>query len=354
MKRTCLFLLIIICIGCLRQGYELMTKDATTQNQLTGSLSDIAEEVVAVPLEPAGDYHIKKARNIRQEGNNLFLISNETLYRYNRKGEFICRITDPGVIKVAGYVLNPINQEIIVLGNTDDIYYYNFNGNLLETKKLKSDLPGHHLQSVSLYKDKIWTTEECMQEDTTSQALHIEKQVVEYDTSFRKINTKKIIPADLGYSLGISTGLPAQLSIAEDTGVMYAYTPPMRPDNLLRDTLYLKQKQETGTLFETEEGAVPLFPIRVGCRFWVSSYHNKADASGSYTFCYDQQNNRSWEVKGGFKDNFYETGTVPELEAMDLFNQAYCFCKSGKEIQKVFPEQTKRESAVLFIVKLKA
>ena len=86
------------------QGYTLFAKEKPLQHHTEGHLSDIAEEVVKIPLEPAEGIRIKNARNIQQEGKSLFLISNNVLYRFHRNGKFICRISDPQEIIVAGYL----------------------------------------------------------------------------------------------------------------------------------------------------------------------------------------------------------------------------------------------------------
>lgn len=185
MKRTFTYLLLLVLLVCGKQAYNLLISNEPIRSNLTGALSDIADEVIAIPLQDSGTHSIKEAKYIRQEGDNLFLISNETLYRFNRKGEFICRITHPDDIRVAGYVVNPANQQLIVLGNTDDIFYYSFNGDLLTRKKLKCDLPeNRHMLSISMHNNRIFTTEECVHGDTAGQTATIEKQIVEYDSSF--------------------------------------------------------------------------------------------------------------------------------------------------------------------------
>ncbi|WP_102408444.1 6-bladed beta-propeller [Parabacteroides bouchesdurhonensis] len=353
MKRTFLILLAVTAFVCIQQGYKLMTENNYLENLTSGSLSDIADEVVAIPLKTTEQYTINDAKNIRKEGDNLFLLSEETLYRFNRKGEFICRITDPEVIKVAGYVVNPVSQQLIVLGNIDDIHYYSYEGRLIEKKKLKSDLPEHRMSSIAMYKNHIWTTEECLKEDSANHVSYMEKQVIEYDSSFQKLETHKLVQADLGRTnYGISCQAPV-LGVAEDTGVVYAYSPTSEPGKLLRDTLFLKEQKENGEQALCSDDIL-LYPVRFGSRFWISSYYNKKDEDSSYTFCYDIQTNRSWQVQGGFYDNFYQTGQVARLEAMDLYNRSYCFCKSGEEINKAFPEHANEKSPVLFIVKLKA
>ena len=198
MKRTFTYLLLLVLLVCGKQAYNLLISNESIRSNPTGALSDIADEVIAIPLQDSGTHSIKEAKYIRQEGDNLFLISNETLYRFNRKGEFICRITHPDDIRVAGYVVNPANQQLIVLGNTDDIFYYSFNGDLLTRKKLKCDLPeNRHMLSISMHNNRIFTTEECVHGDTAGQTATIEKQIVEYDSSFHKLQSHTIRPVDL-------------------------------------------------------------------------------------------------------------------------------------------------------------
>lgn len=353
MKRTLSYLLLIVLLVYGKQGYDLWTADDQIQCSHTGSLSDIAEEVVAIPLEDTGGHTIKNARYIRQEGNHLFLVSNGVLYHFGQTGKFIRRITNPEDIQVANYLINPVNHQLIVLGNTDDIFYYSYAGTLLARKKLSNHLPNQHLLSLFLYKNRILTTEERMHEDPSTRLTYIEKQVVEYDTSFQQIKAHKIAQVDLERSGCPINCLPPQVSVEQESGDIYVYSPSMQPENLLRDTLYLRQKRRSQALADfTDSDALPLLPVRIGSRFWISSYYNPENNFKNYLFCHDTKGDQSWLVKDGLKDNFYQTGIVSELEAMDPYNHSYSFCKSGEAIKKAFPGQ--EESLVLFIVKLKA
>lgn len=355
MKRTCQTLLILFVLLCAKQGYDVFFKETPLEKQFSGSLSDISEEVIAIPLKTAPGHSIEKARNIRQEGKNFFLISQKTIYRFNREGEFICRVTDPEEIQVAGYVVNPARQELIVLGNTDDIYYYSYDGKILDKKKLKCDLPDRKIFSASLYQNHIWSIEEkAHRADTAPETSCLEREVVKYDTSFRKIETRTLAFADLGRADYIPSCFAPQLSVKKDTGELYAYEPSTRPDELIRDTLYLRSKQKEAGSKPVGKNTVSLFPLRFGKRMWIATYTNQAHSKDNYTFCYDTLKNRYWQVEGGLKDNFYRTGTISGLEAMDLFADTYCFCKSGEEIKKAFPQEARSGNSVLFIVKLKS
>ncbi len=355
MKRTFTYLLLLVLLVCGKQAYNLLISNESIRNNPTGALSDIADEVIAIPLQDSGTHSIKEAKYIRQEGDNLFLISNETLYRFNRKGEFICRITHPDDIRVAGYVVNPANRQLIVLGNTDDIFYYSFNGDLLTRKKLKCDLPeNRHMLSISMHNNRIFTTEECVHGDTARQTATIEKQIVEYDSSFHKLQSHTIRPVDLERSACPIGCIAPEVAVEPGSGTVYAYAPSYQPGNLLRDTLYIKQKRQSQALENLAgKNTLPLLPIRMGSRFWVSTYYNAEDESRNYTFCYDTEKEEYWQVKEGLKDNFYQTGNVLRMDPIDPYCHSYCFSKSGEDLRNIFPSEAQGESLVLFIVKLK-
>lgn len=345
MRKSCLAIVVVLIICLLQKGRF------SREFSNSGNLSEISEEVIAIPLQTTNECKIEKIRNIQKEGNDLFLISNETLYRFDKRGNFICKVTDPKIIKVAGYVVNPINHQIIVLGNTDDIHYYSYNGHLLESKKLTSEFSNQQISSISMYKNHIWTTENAVKYDTTGQTCYIEKQAVEYDTSFRKINSYKLETANIGREQICPSIFHPLLSISEDTGRIYAYSPSIQPKQLLKDTLSILSNFPH-ILYTSSNNNIPVFPIRFGERFCISTYYNSVDQMQNYTFCFDRKKNKAWQVNGGFKDNFYDTGNV-ELQAMDMFNKTYYFCKSGKAVQKSFPNRESCENPILFIVKLK-
>lgn len=355
MKRTCLFLLGLIAIVCVKQFCEICIANSSVRSYTTGTLSDIAEEVVAIPLQTPEPYVVEKVRNIRKDAYNLFLISDDVLYRYNRKGEFICRITNPKDIRVAGYVVNQAKSQLIVLGNRDDIFYYTYDGLLLEKKKLTSDFSEARILSLSMFKDHIWTTEEHQSVDTLTQETLVEKKVVEYDSSFHRLSDLRLTTAELGREAVMRGGcLEPCLSVDKSTGMMFAYTFPPVSDYLLQDTLFLMSTWRTQARSGLAKHALTLFPVRPGERIWISSYQDQKDASRAYTFCYDSKINASWKVDGGLKDNFYDTGIIPRLEAMDLYNQSYYFCKSGDEVKNYSSVSLKADSTVVFIVKLKS
>lgn len=349
MKRALSFLLLIVVLVYGKQGYDIYLSNRLAEAPMKGVLSDIAEEVVAIPLQTTGDVRIEKVRNIRQEGQNLFLISNNSLYRFTNEGRFVCRITNPEDIRVAGYVLNPISQELIVLGNSDDIFYYSFDGILKDKKKLKSNLREHRLQSFTMVGNQIWTVEEDVYTNEDTMQATIRKRVVTYDIAFNQLQSQNLQPVDVGRNRLMASMHQPQLYVNSDTGQVYAYAPEMYSNHLLRDTLYLNGTWRRQFNYE---GSVPLSPVRMGGRFWIASYTDPME--GGYTFCYDTVRHKYCEVKGGLWDDYYHTGSVTDLEAMDIHHQSYAFCRSGEVAKKAFPDGKAGDNTVVFILKLKA
>ena len=327
MKKTGLFLLTLFVAVCLWQGYQRLTSQEEQQNHTEGYLSDIAEEVVAIPLESANGIHIETARQIRQEGKNLFLINNNVLYRFHRNGQFICRISDPEEISVAGYLIHPAQRQLIVMGNTNDIFYYTYEGKLIDKKKLTSNLPDRRIFSMSVHQNKIWSVEEqTTAHKQSGQADKVNHQVVIYDTSFHKIAERKLTHADMGRRQPLPAFYNPQLCISADTGSLYAYQPTVQPNYLLRDSLYISRLKRGSNPWGSEK-EVYLYPLRMGRRMWISCYQPASDSRHNYTFCYDSYRQRSWQIKGGFIDNFYQTGAIARLEPLDLQGDQYYFVK---------------------------
>lgn len=352
MKRAFIVLFLLMLGIYAKEAYHTYVSALEVEKKLTGSLSDIAEEVIAIPLQPADGLPIEKARYIREQGNNLFLINEDVLYRYNRKGEFICRITRPEEIHVAGYIINPLKQQLIVLGNENDIFYYTFEGELTDKKKLANGF-SHNKQviSMSVHDNRILSLEQNTYIDPDTQQMFVEKEVVAYDTSFRPVYTRKLTSADLGRPSLMVGLLQPEICWDKSSGSIFAYCPSLRPELLLQDTLFLKQTWKDQMQYARKRKYIPVTPVRPAGRFWLSSFHNPADESKNYTFCYDNVTHEYHQVKGGLRDNFYHTGNVI-LEAMDIYNESYCFAKSGDSIKKAFPGNA--ENAVVFIVKLKS
>jgi hypothetical protein len=55
MKRTFTYLLLLVLLVCGKQAYNLLISNESIRSNPTGALSDIADEVIAIPLRDAFD-----------------------------------------------------------------------------------------------------------------------------------------------------------------------------------------------------------------------------------------------------------------------------------------------------------
>ncbi|MDR2809553.1 MAG: hypothetical protein LBB84_03225 [Tannerellaceae bacterium] len=350
MKRTFLFLLLTFAALYAKVTYDIWTANAPEASLSEGVLSDIAEKVTIVPLQSATPNSFAgKLRSIRQDGTNLFLINNDILYRFHISGEFICRITNPALMKAAEYVIDPLRKQLIVLGNSDDIYYYTFGGQLIAKRKPETRLPIQRMQAVTIYQDCIWTAEERMRFDLLTNEWLIEQQWVKYDIAFREMESHRLLAANLPNKPILPFGRHIDIAVEEDTGMIYACSPSLLPDDLLKDSLLLNSGQIFPGL-SSDKDQLLAFPLRFGQRFWLASSFNPTDAAQNYIFCFDRTTLRSWQLNAGFEDDFYHTGRIREWQAMDVYSRRYCFSKSGEEVQHV----SRSGAPVIFIVELKA
>lgn len=352
MKQSFILLITLIFSISAWQLYHKINKDTATEKHNDGVLSDIAEEVVAIPLQtPSGMEPIKYARNISKQGDNLFLVSRNTLFLFNRKGEFIRQITNPDEISVAGYMINEGKKEIIVLGNKDDIHYYNFSGKLLKKKKLKSDLPQQNVMSAVLYNNRIYTSERKQIKDSIANNTRIVDCVVEYDTSFNKIGEKKLCDAENGRKHIAPNYHRANLMVNKDSGIIYAYKETSEPESLLRDSLYIFNNDGHR---KSDENIISSFPVQLGTRYWISSHTSNSFAEKNNIFCLDVRNNEAWQIKDGFTDDFFLSGRITNLYPSDIYCHTYSFFKSGDALKSSFPENAESNNAVIFIVRMKS
>ncbi|MDL2222212.1 6-bladed beta-propeller, partial [Parabacteroides sp. OttesenSCG-928-N08] len=295
---------------------------------------------------------IEKAREIRKEGNELFLISNDILYRFRQSGEFVCRITDPEEISVAGYVVNPANRELIVLGNRDDIFYYTFDGQLKQKKKLKSDFSNYQVKSLSMVGELIYTIEERATLVADTQEVIIEQQLVAYDSHFREVESRRLQAVDVGRNRVMPNRQHPHLYQNKQSGLVTAYAPSTDHDQLLRDTLYVYGSYRQQEADAARGMSSLLCPFVTGSRFWLSWHYSEGEDAADYVYYYDTHYHSYHVAQGGLRDDYYKTGMVSHLAPMDLEGRLFSYCKSGEEVRSAFPDHHSG-NAVVFIVQLK-
>lgn len=89
-----------------------------------------------------------------------------------------------------------------------------------------------------MHNNRIFTTEECVHGDTAGQTATIEKQIVEYDSSFHKLQSHTIRPVDLERSACPIGCLAPEVAVEPGSGTVYAYAPPINPGTYYGHFIY--------------------------------------------------------------------------------------------------------------------
>lgn len=353
MKRTFSILLLLLLAIYTKEGYELATKEAPVKCSVTGSLSDVAEEVIAIPLETNTRCILSHARQIKRDGENLFLLCQRQLYRFNCSGKFINQITHShssykNPILISDYVIDPVHKQLIVTDDRQNVHYYNYEGDYLGKISLPANKLWQSLGKLAFYDDHIWATvNRTIPRKEYNNQLCVEQWLYKFDTTFRAVDARKLTAAELGR---LMIGHVLEPEVAVVNRQVYVQAPSLQPDLLLQDTLYLISQK----MLDISDDYASILPLRIGSRFLVSTHYNPAEEDKCYTFCFDRRDNHAYNVQGGLEDNFYGTGKIPELQAMDIYSNSYCYCKSSEEVKQAFPERKAGDNPVVFIVKLKA
>lgn len=353
MKRACTFLLLLILVTYIKEGYKQLTAEAPVTCALAGNLSDVAEEVIAIPLETNNRCLLQHARMVKRDGNHIFLINKRQLYHFDRSGKFINQITycmteHENNILVSDYVIDPIRKQLIVMDDEQNAHYYTYDGQFLGKLNTRNNHSWTAINRLSYYDHHLWVTaEQIVKRPEQGNRQCLEQWLYKLDTTFNEVEARKLTPTELGrFTLG--RALSPEIAVANEN--VYVQSPSLQPDLLLQDTLYLISQNQldiTGTYSS-------ILPVRLGGRFLVSTYYNPGSTDNNYIFCFDQKKNKAYNIKGGLEDNFYGTGKVMDLQAMDVYSQSYCYSKTGKEARIAFPDRKETDNPVLFIVTLKA
>ena len=350
MKRTCLFLLILILVVYLKEGYEKITAEAPTKCIESANLSDLAQNVTAIPLETTPHCIIRHARQVKKDRDHLFLVNQGKLYHFSTSGKFLNQITHSELeyknnILVSEYVIDPIQKQLIVMDGEQNVHYYSYEGNFLGKINIMENRPWISIKKIAYHDQHIWATVDRVVPQKGEKCL--EQWLYKLDTIFNEVDAHKITPVDVGR---FTLGREVSPEIAVVNEKVYAQSPSHQPEYLLQDTMYLLSQDK-----HQITGDYPfILPFRISGRFLISTYYNTNSKDKNYTFCYDLEKKQAYYIKEGLEDNFYETGQIQDLQAMDVYSNSFCFYKSGKDVLKAFPNRKESDNPVLFIVKLKA
>lgn len=159
--------------------------------------------MTAILLETTPECILVQPSLVKRADNNIFLVSNGQLYRFDHNGKFINRITpdffNQERLCVIDYVIDPENKELIVVDKQLNALYYQYDGSLVERKQLNNFHPLNNNFKLFYHNRHIWITAEVVTPAITSgPVVHsIEKRLYKYDTAFHKVEENLLTHVDL-------------------------------------------------------------------------------------------------------------------------------------------------------------
>lgn len=355
MKKGCLLLLSILFLTYGHQGYKILHRHINDDVKIktSGNLSDITSKVIPVPLETPGNGVVRQAKRVQRDGNNIFLLDNSRLLHFDISGNFInqpaAEISNNEDICIADYTLDTERHQIILIDSQRNIYKYDYSGNLISKAKITH--PWHKVTAFTYHNGYLWATaEKLVNNENDKNSFQIVHSLYQLDADMNEISNQRLYLADVGRDIPFSS-LCVDKLFADEYGI-YAYSSPADMKHLLNDTLHVVQHRNLPMMYKKDhDESICVYPVRKGKRHFVSTYHNTTD--DCYTFCFDNTNHTAYMLTDGFKDDFYNTGYVADFQSMDIYNQSYCFLKSGADIAGKFPDRgINNDNPVLFIVTL--
>jgi len=346
MRKLPLLLLSLAIISCVHREKPPFLSD---QTETDNSLSLITQKITAIPLETNPQCILTELKQVKTAQSNIFVLSGNDIFRFNRSGSFINKISIGKHTRVNNFTIDADDQHIIVLDSLSMLHYYTFDGVLLVTKDAEIALFGGTILDLAYYDHFLWALTENISADNA-----FEKWLYKLNPAFRPIKGVRLSAIDLG-RFYLDAGFSAEICVADH--MVYVYTPFSYKQTLLRDTLYLLSDdrlnqerlssfKETGHVFSAYS-----IPFRLGKRYMLASYQTHASANANYLYCYDRKTNKSLDLNG-LNDDFFHTGIVKDLRPADLYNNEYYFFKSGNDILSAFPERDENANPVLFFIQL--
>lgn len=347
MMKTAYWVVLLGMVSCVNRG--VVSVEETEE----ASLSEIAENVIAIPLETNGRCRVGEVDAVKRAGNDFFLLSNRTIYRFDRSGTFLSRMDSDkvgGVSSIRDFAVVPEREQVVAIDSFDHVLFYSYDGTLLEKKEL-TDKPWQNLLKIAYYDNRLWATVERCVASSSGRERRIEKWLYRLDTSFNLQQGTKLCEVELD-RFHLSSHFAPELCVSKQG--LYAYTASYEPEKLLADTLALIRDNRLEEILCTsiDNTPVPMLPLRVGERFLLASNRMQGNEN-DYIFCYDRVAHRAFRLKDGFTDNFFYTGKVRDLQALDIYNREFYYCKSGDVLFESFPQCEATNNPVLFLVHLK-
>ncbi|MDR0572527.1 MAG: 6-bladed beta-propeller [Tannerella sp.] len=357
MRQSCLLLLAILLLTYGYQGYKTVYKytNDDVKVKYRGQLSDVAEKVLSVPLETPDSGVVRHVKRVQKDENNIFMLSDRRLLHFDVSGKFINQMMTETSgredVFIADYTLDADRHQVIAIDSRRNVCKYDYSGNLISRTKLTQ--PWHKITAFACHDGYLWATaEKLVKIAGHNDSYQIVHSLYQLDSDMNEISSLKLHIADVGRDVMFRSLCVDEL-LVDEYGV-YAYSSPADMKHLLSDTLHIVQRQNLPTTSGNEhDGKACIYPVRKGKRQFLSTCRHTID--NCYTFCYDNAGHTAYLLSKGFKDDFYDTGYITDFQSMDIYNESYCYLKSGADLSGYFPERAVSDDhPILFMVTLKS
>jgi hypothetical protein len=307
---------------------------------VTERLSSIACKVTAVPLETSAACPVDKPEKVICIDNSVFVLCNNRIYRFNRHGDFQNSISADANSRIHDYTVNPQWKQLIVLDNFRQVHFYTFDGIKQRQEDLSAPTGMQTVHRMSYYSNSLWFTFESLSPESA-----FENRLLRFDLADRSTESFGLTDVELGHN-SLHRHFATEFAVSEN--VPYVYSPFVGKDNILRDTLYLLS-HEAFDRRKRAEKPFCIYPVRINRRYLIASYCENVTKQSNFLFIYDRKNLTFFDM-AGFKDDFFETGVVTDMQPLNMNDSEYYFYKTGGDAMKLFPERGEHDNPVLFFV----
>jgi hypothetical protein len=195
---------------------------------------------------------------------------------------------------------------------------------------------------MAYYSNSLWFTVEYLSPEKV-----FENGLLRFDLAGRGTEYFSLYDVDLGRS-SLHRHFAPEFAVSEN--VPYVYSPFAGKDNILRDTLYLFAHEAIDRRSRVDK-PLCIYPVRINRRYLIASYCENIVNQSNFLFVFDRENRTSFDMIG-FRDDFFETGVVTDIQPLNMDGNEYYFYKTGKDVVKLFPERGEHDNPVLFFVSL--
>ena len=349
--RKIFYLLILIFLDscCRNDGGDLFVINASV-NDDAHNLSEIAQDVVAIPLETNENCLISYINRVISTKEHFFVLS-DCIYMFNRQGEFERKIGSLGrgpeeYTGISTFAVDEISERIIV-ASRNKLLCFGFNGDFIFSVPVNKfveyiDIVG---EEVLLISSKMGVPVDDGTFANTTWLYRLNSELTVLDS----IMVKQIILPSI-----IGSIFPGSRIITTLNKKQYLFYHVLYEEPIVRDTLYIVESDKLTPSIKIDfaeasrngEDFIMINMYRTD-RYVFADYKFEE----MYLFCYDLLNDQQYNVIDGFNDDFLNTGTA-KLQLLDADDGTMYFTKQSNEVSGIFEGVDDFDNPVIILVQL--